>query len=114
MTYETWVDIMRVVSCVAALAFAITYGVTAPWWRSAVSRNIMTFMSAIGLFLMLAVIQMIRPAAFTDWPWLRPVVWTIIALLLIQRFVILIRTQVLRRSSHDHHHSEEPHEDLRT
>lgn len=95
--YETWTNVAKIVAALAAVAFALVYGVTAPWWKRAVSRNVMALMSAIGLFLVLGLIQMVNPNAFDSWPWIRPVVWTIIAGLLVQRFVILLREQVLRR-----------------
>lgn len=97
MSYELWTNIMRVVACVAAVAFALTYAITAPWWRSAVSRNVLFLMAAIGFFLVLGVIHMVSPGAFDSQPWIRPVCWTVIAGLLVQRFVILIREQVLRK-----------------
>lgn len=115
MNPELVTSIARVVACVAALAFSVTYGLTAPWWRRAVSRNVMGLMSAIGCFLVLGVIHEVDPEAFDDWPWLRPIVWSVIAALLVQRFVILLREQVLGRRDERADASERVRdEDLRT
>ena len=90
-----------VVTCVGAITFCILYGLSSPWFSSAIGRNMMAMMAAIGGFLVLAVIRIIWPDAFDDLPWIRPVAWSVIGGIVWWRVVLLVRTQIVRRRDNE-------------
>ena len=90
-------NVLVVLTCVGAITFCVLYALSSPWFSSAIGRNMMAMMGTIGLFLILAIIKMVRPDAFNDLPWIRPVAWTLIGGIVWWRVVLLVRTQILRR-----------------
>lgn len=82
-----------VYTALAFLAFSAAYGVLAPWWRSALGRNVMALMASCGLFVSLGVIKLVWPHTFDHMPWLRPAVWLVIGTIGWWRVVLLIHEQ---------------------
>lgn len=94
---QTLSNILVILTCAGSLTFCGMYALFSSWFKSAMGRNVMALMGAIGLFLTLAILRMIWPHIFDDKPWLRPVVWSVICAIVWWRVALLVRTQFLRR-----------------
>jgi hypothetical protein len=94
---DLWTNAAVILTGLAAVTFCLVYGVSAPWTRYAVGRNIMALMAAIVLFVGLGVIRMVTPTAFDDMTWIRPAAWSLVCAILWWRVYLLVRTQVLKR-----------------
>ena len=75
--------------------FAVAYHSLAPWWRSAVGRNLMMFAGAVGGLCLYTVLITLWP---TGWPaivlrGIRTALLVAIAILMIQRTCMVIRAQ---------------------
>lgn len=90
-----WVNAAIIVTFAGALLFVVSYAwrTRGAWWSSAVGRNVMALMSAILLVSGLAVAGVIWG---TDWPHrnvIRFLAWSLIAVCVWWRVVILFRIQ---------------------
>ena len=55
----TLINILRVVAFFGAFTFALAYHIWAPWWRTEIGRNIMTFTLSVAALLLVAVLQVV-------------------------------------------------------
>lgn len=100
MDWAQWINVTGSgLVALAALAFVTAYAVTAPWWRSLVGRHVMAVTAAMGWLGVYTVL-------ITVWPHGTPaaalrvsraVVILALAGLLVQRTVMVIRTQLGNR-----------------
>lgn len=88
--------IVSAIGFLSAMTFCVTYHLLAPWWSSTMGRNLMAFSAAVGAFcaytVAIAVLGVDGPVAATL-RYLRTAVVLLIAALLMQRTVMVIRAQ---------------------
>jgi hypothetical protein len=85
-----------VLTAVLAWAFCVLYHFLAPWWRSTMGRNVMTYGLVVAAVLSLSVVRLAFGAA-VDTPWfsvLRLVVFAGVPLAIGWRIAILVRLQI--------------------
>lgn len=93
--YE-WVNtIASMIAFLACLAFAAVYHHRAPWWRSAVGRNLMGFAGAVGVLCLYTVLITVWPHGCTAAVLrsVRTAVLLTIAGLMVQRTWMVVRAQ---------------------
>jgi hypothetical protein len=98
LSADQWVNVIAsAVAWGACAVFAITYHLSAPWWRSKVGRNLMGFAGAVGSLCLYTVL-------ITAWPdgcaavvvrSIRTVVLIAITALMSQRTWMVVRAQFL-------------------
>lgn len=108
MTADQLTDAGIVFTASGFVVFSFLYGVLAPWWHSALGRNVMALMASCGGFVSLGVIRVFSPHAFDAAPWIRPTVWLIIGSIAWWRVVLLIHEQVRGRRPKRTLHPESP------
>lgn len=82
-------------ACLACLVFAGVYHHRAPWWRSAVGRNLMGFAGAVGALCLYTVLITLWPTGCTAalLRSVRTAVLLTIAGLMVQRTWMVVRAQ---------------------
>ncbi|MDK1473590.1 hypothetical protein QNO07_09180 [Streptomyces sp. 549] len=93
LDWARWMNVSASTAlALSALVFVVVYHVLAPWWRSAAGRHLMAVAVTLGLLGAYTVV-------ITAWPecgWLRvarSVVVVVMAGLLVQRTVMVVRAQ---------------------
>ncbi|WP_329131758.1 hypothetical protein OG552_11090 [Streptomyces sp. NBC_01476] len=102
MGWAQWVNVAGSgLVALASLAFVVAYAVTAPWWRSLVGRHVMAVTAAMGWLGMYTVLITVWPggAVAAVLRVSRAVVILALAGLLVQRTVMVVRTQLGKRKT---------------
>lgn len=100
MDWAQWINTVGSgLVALAALAFVTAYAVFAPWWRSLIGRHVMAVTAAMGWLGVYTVLITVWPdgAVAAALRVSRSVVILGLAGLLIQRTVLMIRTQLANR-----------------
>ncbi|WP_261992195.1 putative phage holin [Streptomyces sp. MS191] len=100
LAVDQWIN--TAASCAAFLmcaTFAVVYHVRAPWWRSAVGRNLMLFAGAVGGLCLYTVLITLWPTGCpaTVLRGVRTALLLSIAVLMVQRTRLVIRAQAIPR-----------------
>jgi hypothetical protein len=80
-----------------ALVFTVGYGFLAPWWRSAIGRNMFMFSVAHMAIFGLVCASVLWGLEWSGRPAVRALVYALIGALFWQRALILITDQVMNR-----------------
>lgn len=103
MDWAQWINTVGSgLVALAAAAFVTAYAVFAPWWRSLVGRHVMAVTAAMGWLGVYTVLITVWPGGIVAVALRvsRSVVILALAGLLVQRTVMMIRTQLANRKSH--------------
>lgn len=92
-----WSNAAVILTALGALVFVIVYAVTTRWWSSAMGKHVMTFMAAILVVTMLAVISIFFGVNWPHRAAIRTGAWGSIAACLWWRVIILFQAQRLSR-----------------
>lgn len=93
-------DIAVWVAFISSVAFCVMYALVAPWWRSGEGTHLMTFTAVIGVafgwiaYRQTVTVIPLRPLGSEV---ARAVILGALALLLVWRLLLLMRTQIRRR-----------------
>jgi len=79
------------------LLFVAVYSVLAPWWRSAVGRNQVELVGALGLIAALAIVRQLAGGDAAWFAWLRLAVFAVIPFAVVRRTVLLVGLQLRSR-----------------
>ncbi|MFE3578700.1 putative phage holin [Streptomyces vinaceus] len=93
---DQWVNMVASgVAAAACAGFALVYHLRAPWWRSAVGRNLMLLAGALGGLCLYTVLIIMWPTGCTAalLRALRTAMVLSIAVLMVQRTLMVIRAQ---------------------
>src|SRR3954471_20477109 len=104
MGWAQWVNVVGSgLVAAAALAFVIAYAVSAPWWKSAVGRHVMTVTAAMGWLGVYTVLITVWPdgAAAAVLRVSRAVVILLLAGLLVQRTTMVVQAQRASQQKED-------------
>jgi FlaA1/EpsC-like NDP-sugar epimerase len=86
-----WIVLVEViVSLVASLGFMVRYHFVGRWWKSAIGRHMMSFMTGMTSIMLLAVVVLLFPGVQYRQE-LRLFCWTLLAFLFVWRFIIILR-----------------------
>lgn len=97
MDWKTAGDIAFYAAAGSSVLFALLYLISAPWWRTETGRNIMAVMGSLGFAMGYFAWVIARggvPGGF--WP-IRALIFSAIALAILWRVTLLVRTQWLRK-----------------
>ncbi|MEU6543864.1 hypothetical protein [Streptomyces sp. NPDC046859] len=101
MGVDSWMNaVMSALGALACAIFVTTYHLRAPWWRSEVGRNQMSFAAAIGLlclYTVLATVLQGSDCAMTVLRSIRTVAVAAVVVLMVQRTRLLLKAQRERR-----------------
>lgn len=98
---DQWINLAAsTLGFLACAFFATTYHTKAPWWRTLIGWNLMSFAVAVGILCAYTVLITIWPAGCTGviLRSIRTAVVLAIAGLMVQRTILLLRAQ----SEHEH------------
>ncbi|MFE9845759.1 putative phage holin [Streptomyces goshikiensis] len=93
---DQWVNMIASgVAATACAAFAVVYHLRAPWWRSAVGRNLMLLAGALGGLCLYTVLIIMWPdgCPAVALRGLRTAMVLAIAVLMVQRARMVVRAQ---------------------
>jgi len=92
-------NLLLLLSALLATGFVVVYWITAPWWRTAMGRNVFSLMAVIAAVLDLSVIRVFLPVT-ADVLWfgiLRLIVFAFVPVVLALRLWLLIKIQIRDR-----------------
>jgi cell division protein FtsW (lipid II flippase) len=93
---DQWINIgASTLATIACLVFIASYHAKAPWWRSDIGRNLMSFAAAVGLFCTYTVLVSLWPDGCfaVVMRGVRTVAVLAIATLMVQRTRLLLQAQ---------------------
>ena len=100
LAVDQWINTVgSALAFTTCATFAVVYHVRAPWWRSAVGRNLMAFAGAVGGLCLYTVLITLWPTGCpaTVLRGVRIALLVSIAVLMVQRTALVIRAQATPR-----------------